>query len=757
MATAIFFGGRRINDPGAYTVLDASELAGVSPSSVGIVALVGTAEGGKPLTIDSTFSDHTRPEGVLSTYKSGDLRIAGQFAFAPSLDDAVPGGAQRLVCVKVNPATQSTVTLPDALAADALDLTSADWGQFADQINVTVEAGTLTGRKITIIFEDTVEIFDDVGGEEVFDLLYTPGGDGYDTALATLTSSLLSVVATKAETGLSAELTAPTPVGFPSLVSVSSANAGDTTQTVTYYGLAGGAAVQETISLNGTAAVVTARTDWSHILGVTVSAVTAGALSVVDGGSNAIATVTAGQTARGVVEVTNASATGFLTVSIDADTVIDVAVFGTSAAGAAIGERFDMTSGNTTPVVGSVPFGSVTIMALGEAIGARTITVSTTSVSASLSLYNTVSKLADRLNTIPGLTATTTAANATNYDPALLDNVTSQSVVGSAHNFLGDLNAMVVAINANSALVDAAAATGSTAPPANTTGAVYLTGGIEGVVTASEWQAAFNLLKKRRVNIIVPLSWDPAIHALLAPLLVEKAGRLRSEANGYIGIGTAGGAGETKVNIKSQIRALNTRHLSAISEEVKRSNPDTLEEEWFPPYVYAVLAAGMQAGSPIGEPLTHKRPFLTDVRNDPTWSVEDDKEEMIDAGLMFSEKKDTTGTRWVRSVTTHVSDDNVVFVEMSANEAANKAVFDLRAFLEAKIGKKGLAGSTASIKGLAAAALDAAIRDQTIVAWRSLQIEQIGDVFPVSVEIAPVLPINFIPTTVHLVAVRIAA
>ena len=93
----------------------------------------------------------------------------------------------------------------------------------------------------------------------------------------------------------------------------------------------------------------------------------------------------------------------------------------------------------------------------------------------------------------------------------------------------------------------------------------------------------------------------------------------------------------------------------------------------------------------------------------------------------------------------------------SANEAANTCVYNLRRTLEIKVGQRGLAGSAAAIKGLAAGALNAMVQEGYIVAYKSLQVEQIGDVFPVSVEVAPVLPINFIPITVHLVAVRVAA
>ena len=420
-------------------------------------------------------------------------------------------------------------------------------------------------------------------------------------------------------------------------------------------------------------------------------------------------------------------------------------------------ERFDMTGAATLPLLTSAAFAQITQIELGDVALARTVTIGASALQTSHSVYTTIQSLVDKINMTSGFTASALVSNPTTFLPANTDANPGVSVLALA-SFTGELQAILDILNTSSAYVSAArSSTTVNRPPANTVNPVFLAGGGEGTTTITQWQEAFELLRKRRVTTIVPLTRDPAVHNLLATHLVERAGRLRSEANGYAGLGTADGAGETKANIKSQIRILNTRHISAIGEECERFDPVTGLATWYPPYIYASIAAGMQAGSPIGEPLTHKRPNVTNVRNDSSWAAENDSEEMIDAGLMFSEKNDNVGIRWVRSVTTHLADDNVVFTEMSANEAANTAVFRLRTQLELKIGKRGLGGSAAAIKGLANDELGRLLDDEIIVAYRALQVEQIGDVFPVSVEIAPVLPINFIPITVHLVAVRAAA
>lgn len=750
MSTAIFFGGRRINVPGVYSVIDASSLASVSPAAVGIVALVGTAEGGKPLSVDPDFSDHTRAGTLLTTFRSGNLKTAGTFAFQPSADDAVPGGAQRLVAVKVNPATQAEVTLPDANAADSIDITSKDWGLFANQINVEVETGTNQGKKLTVVFEDQTETFDDVGGDSIFDVLYTPGSNGFSAITGVISSSTFTAAATKTAAGLDSQRSSE--VTLAGVLTYVSSSASDTTQTVTVYGLNGSnVPISETITLNGTTDVV-GTTSFTQVTGASKSAATVGTVTAADATPTTLFSLAPATLTRGLSVLTNAPAAGVLTLDLDsASAGANVVVRGLNASGVAVSERFDVAAG--TPVVGTTAFASLTHIELGDVPAARTLTATLNAFQTSHSTFKTVQKVVDGLNAKDGFTANATVKNPTTFLMTDADYATAVSLL-SAADFFANNFAVCEKLTAESLYVSATRSSGASLVPANTTTAVYLTGGSEGSTTITQWQEAFALLRKRRVNIIVPLTEDPAVHSLMLTHLIERAGRLRSEANGYAGIGTSGGAGEARATIKSQIQSLGSRHVSAISQEVKAYDPETGEATWYPPFIAAAYAAGMQAGSAIGEPLTRKRPLVLDIRNDSSWTVEDDVEEMIDAGLMMLEKVDGLGIRWIRSITTHLADDNVVFTEMSANESANTAVFQLRRTLELKIGQRGLAGSAAAIKGLANDALSRMVDDEIIVAFRALQVEQIGDVFPVSVEIAPVLPINFVSCTIHLVALR---
>jgi hypothetical protein len=754
MATAIFFNGRRLNVPQAVSKIDASALAAVSPAAVGIIALVGTAEGGEPLTVDESAADATRAGTIQERYRSGNLRTAGIFVFEPSADDAVPGGASKVIGVKVNPATQSGTTLPDDNAADALDITSKDWGQFTEQINLEVAAGTLQGKKLTVVFEDVSEVFDDVGGEALFDALYAPGADGYDTMVASISATQFLAAATKAELGLVAERAADIPA--PGVVDVDSSSALDITQSVTVYGLdAGGNAISETIALTGTTNAQ-GNTAFTKVCGCRLSAACVGTITVSDFPVvTTLFTLAPATVTRGLVVATNMPAAGVATVSIDSDTAVDAILVGRSASGALVQEAFDLTTGATTPVVGTSTFAYIDYIVLGDIAGARTVTVSIDAVLTAHTSFPTVATVVDRLNALDGFTANAVVGNYQTFLMTDADYHTSParpavSLLTPAKDFYADLYYCALKLTQESAYVNGARATGGVLPPANTVAPIYLTGGSEGTPTITQWQAAFDLLKARRYNILVPLTQDSAVHFAALTHLLAKNGDLKSEANGYVGIGTAGGAGETRANIQSQIQTLNTRHLCAVSQEVQRYDPATGLATWYPPWMFAALAAGMQAGSTIAEPLTRKLILCTDIRNDASWDVQDDKSDLIDRGLMIAEKVDGVGIRWVRSITTHLSDDNLAFVEMSSNESLITAVYEFRTTMDIMIGKRGIGNNVASMVSLAHGVLGRLIDEEKIVAYRALQIEQVGDVFPTSVELALVNPINFIPITVHL-------
>ncbi len=770
-ATTIFFNGRVISVPGSYSEIDASGLEQVGLGATGIVAMLGTAEGGRPSNDITDVNDIVRfnkPESVRKTFRSGDLREAGSILFEPGRDADILAGAQQIVSMKVNPATQSVATLANA-QGDAVDLTSVDFGAFTSQINISVANGTNQGKLISIIFEDITEAFDDVGGDNIFTLDYEVGVSTWDTMTADVAASgQMTAAGTRAELGLDGDIV--TPLAAPGAIEVVSASAGDTTQKVTVYGLAGGGAAQsETLTLNGLTPVVGTLTYAAgDVLGVKIVGTTAGIVTVrPSGGGASVFDIAAGVDGVGGLVVGQAmfvANTGG-TVVLDAAGAEDIIVESKNAAGALQLETVALNG--TTPVPLTATMSEITAIILGDVPAARTLTTAATVAQTDAAVQDTIQKTADFFNAKQiVITGPTTlgfvmvlVTGSSNFLMADLDvTLAPVSIVGAPVGFIADLFAFINAINTLSALVTAAVATGATGgAPDNTTAPLFLTGGGEGTTVFQNWQDALNQLKAIRVNTIVALTGDPAIHAAVEAHCAFMGGVGRSERDTKLGaLNAALTDVPTKNEYKAQVVDLNSRHVSLAGQASERFDTTGVRREFLPPFT-ACVAAGMQAGSPVGTSLTYKFANVLGFRQDSTWNPTDDAEEMIQAGALFLENVDGVGRRWVRNVTTFLTSNNIAFTEASVNEAVNFAAFNFRTNLEFAVGQPGFSGTINAAKGIAITTLGLLVDAGTITQSRSLNVELIVDVLEVEVEIAPVIPINFVTSTLHLVTVAQAA
>lgn len=764
MATTIFFNGRVIATPGSYLEVDASGLEQTGLGASGIVALLGTAEGGKPISEITEAKDLIRitsPEKARKTFRSGDLREACAMLFEPSRDSAITAGAQQVVAVKVNPATQATASLANG-DGDAIDLTSIDYGAFTNQINVSISNGTNTGKLVQIAFEDILEVDDDLGGTDIFTLTYAPGSSGYGTMLASVSSTgAVSSVGTKTAAGADGSITTQIVAG--NRARVVSTNAGDTTQTVTIYGLDNAgtpAPQQETFSLNGTT-VVSGTATWSAIYGVEISAAHAGTVQVRDD-----------QTALNPIVFSVASGTLLVGVTVCAacfvaGTTIEAVssgastgefiVFGHNTAGATLNDSITLTG--TTPVTSTAStFGRIDRLVTGNVTTGQTVTVTATAVASSATVQTTVQKLADLYNSkIVGSAGFTLelVTGVTTYPVYKLDEIDDEDVFSPAvTGFRADLYAIIDGINDRSQLVTAEKSSGAIGVPDNTSTPVFLSGGSEGSASSSDYLDGLNMLKRTRVNSIVVLTGDPDVHSDVIGHCDFMAGIGRSERDAFVGLLNDDlDDVPTKDEAKTQIVSLNSRHVRAFPQAVTRFDTAGEETEFLPPFT-AAIAAGMQAGAPVGTPLTFKYVNVLGFRQDSSWNPIDDGEEMIQAGAMFLESVEGVGRRWVRNVTTYLKSNNLAFTEGSVNQAVNFATFTLRTALEAAVGRKGFSGTINAVRGEALHVLGLLLDAGILVAHRALEIVLAADVLEVSVEIAPVLPINFVKTTVHLVTIQ---
>ena len=763
MATTLFFDGRLTSVPGAYSKTDASGLEQIGLGSTGIVAVLGTAEGGRPAGQIEKLDDViriTRPGTNNNPFRSGDLYEVGDMLWSPARDENIPGGAAQIVAMKVNPAVQGAATLPN-VQGDALDLLAKDWGAFTNQINVSIQNGTSKGKLLSIIFEDITETVDDLGADEFFKLTYDKPTNGWDTmAGEVITGGSIVASGTRDVAGLDGDVT---PLAAQGNVQVVSSDVGDTTQKVTVYGLdAAGDPVKETLDLDGTTPKVGTQVfGLGDVLGVLVDGVTVGNVLVRDNvGPTTILTITAGNTTSGLKPgVTMYVSGGKVTVAGDGATTKDLLLVGTAPSGAVQLEKLLLNG--ATNVVSTGDWATITAIVLGDVEAGVVVTVSAEAAKANALTQKTLQKAADYFNS----RAVSTVGGfvfdlVTGMTTFLLSNLdvtpATQNILDPANpSFYADLWAMKNWINSNSQLFSAEFSTGASGGAVtNTASPVFLTGGSEGVAQYSDWLTALNALKKVRVDTVVPLTNDPAVHAQVQAHCAYMGGAGKSERDGVVGIADeVTGDLLTKSTVKSRIVDLNSRHLRATAQAIERYNVAGERTE-FGPQFEAAIVAGMQAGSPIGEPTTFKYANALSVRQHSSWNPVDDAEEMINAGLWFLEELDGVGKRNARNVTTHLTSNNIAYVEASVNEAANVASYNFRTNMEFAVGRRGFAGTINAAKGVALDSLGLLVDETVLVKYRSLDISLAVDVLAVSVEMAPVIGINFVPITIHLVTVQ---
>jgi len=110
--TGVYFNGKWIVHPGAYSMIDSSNMSSMSTESDKIVALIGTSTGGTPGKI-LWFNDPTSAKKAL---KGGYLLKAAQKAWAPNSGSQ---GAYTIACIRANQAIQSTLSIGDTTPVSA--------------------------------------------------------------------------------------------------------------------------------------------------------------------------------------------------------------------------------------------------------------------------------------------------------------------------------------------------------------------------------------------------------------------------------------------------------------------------------------------------------------------------------------------------------------------------------------------------------------------------------------------------------------
>jgi hypothetical protein len=127
-----FFNGTEWITPAVMSAVNDSAMAPTNANVGNVACFLGESIGGQPGVVLSFGS----PAEAQAALISGELLTAAMKAFSAS-DET--GGPATVDVIRVNPATQSLLTLNDTNSAPAVKVTSADWGAYTAQIKLTVE------------------------------------------------------------------------------------------------------------------------------------------------------------------------------------------------------------------------------------------------------------------------------------------------------------------------------------------------------------------------------------------------------------------------------------------------------------------------------------------------------------------------------------------------------------------------------------------------------------------------------------------
>lgn len=319
-------------------------------------------------------------------------------------------------------------------------------------------------------------------------------------------------------------------------------------------------------------------------------------------------------------------------------------------------------------------------------------------------------------------------------------------------------NTATATVGANLAIAVYTTASGVKMTP-QVTDTTYLSGGIEGVTTIDDWIGAFDFAAKLRPNKIVPLSSDAAVHALFDAHLAYMRTIGRHEREGAVGLENTSGGLATLSEIRDQVALLNNSDMQAVVQEFDTFATDATITAFGPKFL-AVLLMGAKCGAGIGGSLTGRYMNVQAMRSHATVDPTGDGETLSDYGACVMERIDGRGYRVVRNVTTYLATTSLVYSEAHVNEAANRATLTIREGMEYLVGRKGFARTEAAAEGTAeklAEELMSPRGGEIISDYRAIDVDLTADVLELSMEIAPVISLNFILNTLHLVLARTAA
>ena len=448
-------------------------------------------------------------------------------------------------------------------------------------------------------------------------------------------------------------------------------------------------------------------------------------------------------TAEGDLVLDTTVASGQVTIassSVQADNASEFEIVGLNLAGVATTETVTLAVGADT-ATSTASFSSITSITAQDAFfdGDATITFPVyTKALADISDFGAELNNVVNLNEdLTGTFAVTTPARKTTG--LNLDELAETSCFSTTVNFTKDAQTITNWFNTSS-YVEATLQTRASFTASGDYQRLF-GGSKDTSISEIEYQSAFNSLKAKNVNIVVPLTTDIDIHKMARQHAIDSASDNGNERNVWVGAT----ANLTVENTYTQFsRVLNDRNVAVVNQSIKLTNGKTYGPEYL-----ALVLASMQGATSVGTPLTRKRPTPLIVETVQNFDVEAKANLAILKGIVLLTDPRGTGLNVERSVTTYL-DDNRVFSEVSANESLNIAVRTVRADLQSQIGTKVTGGKANDIRRIVSATLRDLTKVGFILSFRDIDVSISDDTANVSFGISVIQPLNFIVATINV-------
>lgn len=631
MGRTFAWNGVELVVPGSYSYTDLTRLLTPTSGGVGIVALVGEADGGSPGV--HLFDGGTSQSVVKAELKSGPGADAVKFALRAGSDPLVPSGASSVLFVKTNPSTQSTAKvggLVDPVLATTKFTCVADVG------------GSLDGLYFILADEDgTVAFWINEGS--------TPEpvhGADRSVEITTIASGDSAIaVATKVAAAVQADIAFTASVVETNKVLAVNAVAGPVTgqslgtSTFTDLVLTAGVAAD-------TVPIVTLRTKQYGLF-----------------------------TASYKASIATASSKIILYVYDE---------FGNLEKSPALGGTSYATLLTT--------LGTAATMSLSYESGnlkLKTFVDSVLSLNIDVSNMN-LTQVAQEVNSHTGYTMTVVPE----YGPVAATDldlvITPVSIKTNAYGFVASIYELQQWGESQSTLVTierSAENEGNTLIGQNLS-SLSFSGGVRGTTNNSAVQAAINMLLEFRINILVPLfSYDNqdgssvdilSVNSMVKDHLISRSSLLgRSEADGYVSVRG------NKDAFKEMCAAMNNRRVAVTSQKITDTNIDGLATV-MPEWAFAVVCAQTQAGSAIGTPLTNRVIPSTGVTQDVSWTPLADSGELIKAGALIAGADETNTLRIIAGYTSWTGDTNNANIFIETVESLDIFAYNHRKYMQEK-------------------------------------------------------------------------